>query len=128
MSAGGRGQRLRLQGVVDARLLTSKKPRPDNAARGVAQRERRRRDMLDIVAILAVFASLLVVVALSQPLAVRLRLAPVVLLAVIGAAIGAVSGVLAHSASGAPARRVRHACSPTCRSDPRRSFTSSCRC
>ncbi len=53
--------------------------------------------MLDIVAILAVFASLLVVVALSEPLAVRLRLSPVVLLAVIGAAIGAASGILAHS-------------------------------
>ena len=53
--------------------------------------------MLDIVVVLAVLSSLLVVVALSQPLAVRLRLAPVVLLAVIGAAIGAVSGVLLHS-------------------------------
>ncbi len=53
--------------------------------------------MLDIVVILAVFAGLLVVVALSEPLAERLRLAPVVLLAVIGGAIGAASGVLAHS-------------------------------
>ena len=35
-------------------------------------------------------------VALSQPLAERLKLAPVVLLAVIGAAMGAVSGVLLH--------------------------------
>ena len=40
--------------------------------------------MLDIVLVLAVFGTLLVVVALSQPLAERLRLAPVVLLAVIG--------------------------------------------
>jgi monovalent cation:H+ antiporter, CPA1 family len=53
--------------------------------------------MLDIVVFLTVFSSLLVVVALSQPLAQRLRLSPVVLLAVIGAAIGATSGVLLHS-------------------------------
>jgi monovalent cation:H+ antiporter, CPA1 family len=53
--------------------------------------------MLDIVLVLAVFASLLVVVALSQRLAERLRLAPVVLLAVIGATIGAASGVLLHT-------------------------------
>ena len=43
--------------------------------------------MLDIVLILAVFAALLVVVAVSQPLAARLRLSPVVLLAIIGVAI-----------------------------------------
>ncbi len=53
--------------------------------------------MLDIVLVLAVFATLLVVVALSQPLAGRLKLAPVVLLAVIGGAIGAVSAVLLHT-------------------------------
>ncbi len=53
--------------------------------------------MLDIVVVLAVFASLLVVVALSQPIAERLRLSPVVLLAVIGAAIGGTSAVLLHS-------------------------------
>jgi monovalent cation:H+ antiporter, CPA1 family len=53
--------------------------------------------MLDIVTVLAVLAGLLVVVALSQPLAGRLRLSPVVLLAVIGAAIGAASGILLHS-------------------------------
>ena len=53
--------------------------------------------MLDIVFILAVFAGLLIVVALSEPLAERLRLAPVVLLAVIGAAIGTASGVLLHT-------------------------------
>lgn len=53
--------------------------------------------MPDIVLVLAVFAILLVVVALSQPLAGRLKMAPVVLLAVIGAAIGAVSGVLLHT-------------------------------
>ena len=53
--------------------------------------------MLDSALVLAVFAILLVVVALSQPLAGRLRLSPVVLLAVIGAAIGAVSGVLMNS-------------------------------
>jgi Na+:H+ antiporter len=50
--------------------------------------------MFDIVLLLAVFATLLVVVAVSQPVAVRLKLAPVVLLAVIGVAIGAVSIVL----------------------------------
>ena len=50
--------------------------------------------MFDIVVLLAVLATLLVVVAVSQPVAVRLNLAPVVLLAVIGVAIGAVSIVL----------------------------------
>ena len=50
--------------------------------------------MLDIVLVLAVFAGLLVLVALSQPVAARLRLAPVVLLAVIGVTISAVSGIL----------------------------------
>src|SRR5579872_1852930 len=49
--------------------------------------------MLDIVLLLAVLATLLVVVAVSQPVAVRLKLAPVVLLAV----IGVVSGVLLHT-------------------------------
>ena len=52
--------------------------------------------MPDIILILAVFAALLVLVALSQPVAERLRLAPVVLLAAIGAAIGAVSTLLTH--------------------------------
>ena len=53
--------------------------------------------MIDIVLFLAVLATLLVVVAVSQPVAVRLKLAPVVLLAVIGVAIGTVSGVLLHA-------------------------------
>src|SRR5208337_2300189 len=53
--------------------------------------------MLDIVLVLAVFGTLLVVVALSQPLAERLKLAPVVLLAVIGVAMGLASGVLLRS-------------------------------
>src|SRR5271157_4110654 len=53
--------------------------------------------MLDIVVVLAVLSGLLVVVALSQPLAGRLRLSPVVLLAVIAAAIGALSGVVLNS-------------------------------
>ncbi len=52
--------------------------------------------MLDIVLVLAVLATLLVVVALCQPLALRLRLAPVVLLAVVGVAIGAASSDLMH--------------------------------
>ncbi len=52
--------------------------------------------MLDIVLFLAVFSALLVLVALSQPLAARLRLAPVVLLAVIGVSISAAAGVLLH--------------------------------
>src|ERR1700728_2184032 len=52
--------------------------------------------MLNIVLLLAVLATLLVVVAVSQPVAVRLKVAPVVLLAVIGVAIGAVSAVLVH--------------------------------
>jgi monovalent cation:H+ antiporter, CPA1 family len=53
--------------------------------------------MLDIVLLLAVLATLLVVVALCQPLAVRLKLAPAVLLAVIGVAIGAASIDLLHT-------------------------------
>src|SRR5271154_2069794 len=53
--------------------------------------------MLDIVLVLAVFGTLLVVVSLSQPLAARLRLSPVVFLAVIGVAMGVASGVLLHS-------------------------------
>ena len=56
--------------------------------------------MLDIVVLLAVLATLLVVVAVSQPVAVRLKVAPVVLLAVIGVAIGAVSSVLLHTPAG----------------------------
>ena len=52
--------------------------------------------MLDIVLFLAVFSALLLLVALSQPLAARLRLAPVVLLAVIGASISGAAGVLMH--------------------------------
>ena len=53
--------------------------------------------MVDIALLLAVLATLLVVVAVSQPVAVRLKLAPVVLLAVIGVAIGAVSIVVLRS-------------------------------
>jgi monovalent cation:H+ antiporter, CPA1 family len=53
--------------------------------------------MLDIVLALAILASLLVVVAVCQPVAVRLHLAPVVLLAVIGVAIGAASIILLHT-------------------------------
>src|ERR1700723_3801172 len=53
--------------------------------------------MFDIVLLLAVLATLLVVVAVAQPVAVRLRVAPVVLLAVIGVAIGGGSIVLLHS-------------------------------
>src|ERR1700734_2031996 len=53
--------------------------------------------MLNIVLLLAVLATLLVVVAVSQPVAVRLKVAPVVLLAVIGVAIGAASAVLVHT-------------------------------
>jgi len=53
--------------------------------------------MLDIALVLAVFASLLVILALSQPLALRLNLSPVVLLAVIGVAIGLLSGLLSHT-------------------------------
>ena len=53
--------------------------------------------MLDIVVVLTVLATLLVVVSVSQPVAVRLHLAPVVLLAVIGVAIGAISIILLHT-------------------------------
>jgi monovalent cation:H+ antiporter, CPA1 family len=50
--------------------------------------------LVDIVLVLTVLAALLVLVGLSEPLAVRLKLAPVVLLAVIGVTISAVSGTL----------------------------------
>ena len=53
--------------------------------------------MLDIVVVLAVFGTLLIVVSLSQSLAERLGLSPVVLLAVIGVAIGAASGFVLQS-------------------------------
>ena len=53
--------------------------------------------MFDIVLLLAVLATLLVVVAVSQPVAVRLKVAPVVLLAVIGVAMGVASIVLLHT-------------------------------
>ena len=50
--------------------------------------------LVDIVLVLTVLAALLVLVGLSEPLAVRLKLAPVVLLAVIGVTISAASGAL----------------------------------
>ena len=71
--------------------------------------------MLDIVVILAVLATLLVVVAVSQPVAVRLHLAPVVLLAVIG--VGdrrRLDHSLAHVAL-RPRSTTSPRCSPTCR-------------
>ena len=70
--------------------------------------------MLDIVLVLAVLATLLLVAAVAQPLAVRLKLAPVVLLAVIGVAIGAASGVLLHTPL-SPGSARSPGCSPTCR-------------
>src|SRR5579864_3605268 len=53
--------------------------------------------MFDIAAILLVIAALLVVVGLTQPLALRLRLPPTVLLAVMGVAIGGTSALLLHA-------------------------------
>jgi CPA1 family monovalent cation:H+ antiporter len=50
--------------------------------------------MLDTALVLLVIAGLLVVVALSQPLAIRLRLPPSVLLAAVGVGIGAFPAVL----------------------------------
>jgi len=50
--------------------------------------------MFDTTLVLLVIAGLLVVVGISQPLAVRLRLPPSVLLAAIGVAIGALPAVL----------------------------------
>ena len=50
--------------------------------------------MLDTALVLVVIAGLLVVVGVSQPLAIRLRLPPSVLLAAIGVGIGAVPAVL----------------------------------
>ena len=52
------------------------------------------RAVVDIVLVLAVFSALLVLVALSQPVAARLSLTPVVLLAAIGVTISAASGAL----------------------------------
>src|SRR5271154_1371529 len=49
--------------------------------------------MLDTVFVLLVIAGLLVVVGISQPLAVRLRLPPSVLLAAVGVGIGAFPAV-----------------------------------
>lgn len=53
--------------------------------------------MFDIVVILLLISSLLVVVSLIQPLAVKLRLPPSVLLAVVGVAIGGTSSFLLHT-------------------------------
>lgn len=50
--------------------------------------------LFDISVVLLVIGTLLVVVGVSQPLAVRLRLPPTVLLAVIGVAIGGASALL----------------------------------
>ena len=55
--------------------------------------------MIDIALILSVVGGLLVVVAMSQPLAVALKVSPAVLLAVIGVAIGAFSTLLAPALS-----------------------------
>src|SRR5271155_4976091 len=52
--------------------------------------------MLDTVFVLLVIAGLLVVVGISQPLAVRLRLPPSVLLAAVGVGIGAFPAVSAQ--------------------------------
>ena len=52
--------------------------------------------MLDTALVLVVIAGLLVVVGVSQPLAIRLRLPPSVLLAAIGVGIGAFPAVLAQ--------------------------------
>ncbi len=52
--------------------------------------------MFDTALVLLVIAGLLVVIGISQPLAIRLRLPPSVLLAAIGVAIGALPGLLRH--------------------------------
>ena len=52
--------------------------------------------MFDAALVLLVIAALLVVVGISQPLAIRLRLPPSVLLAAIGVAIGASPAILRH--------------------------------
>jgi len=88
--------------------------------------------MLDIVLILAIFATLLVIIALSQPLAGRLKLSPVVLLAVIGAAIGTASAMFSHAALPLSSRfegiAKLLADLPICRSGPISSSTCSCLC
>ena len=52
--------------------------------------------MFDIALVLFVIAGLLVVIGISQPLAIRLRQPPSVLLAAIGVAIGALPGLLRY--------------------------------
>ena len=52
--------------------------------------------MFDAALVLLVIAALLVVVGISQPLAIRLRPPPSVLLAAIGVAIGASPAILRH--------------------------------
>ncbi len=68
--------------------------------------------MLDIALVLVVIASLLVVVGVSQPLAVRLNLPPSVVLAAVGVALGALPTIMAHlglsHASGSAARLFGH--------------------
>ncbi len=89
--------------IADARPLTSRRRGLDIAGRAFAPGAERKpqptdkEPVPDIILVLAVFALLLILVALSQPIAERMRLAPVVLLAAIGAAIGVASAVLTHA-------------------------------
>jgi CPA1 family monovalent cation:H+ antiporter len=56
--------------------------------------------MLDIAVVLLAIGALLVVVGVTQPVAIWLRLPPAVLLAAIGVAIGGASAVLSHAELG----------------------------
>src|SRR5271170_2685737 len=68
--------------------------------------------MFDTTLVLLVIAGLLVVVGISQPLAVRLRLPPSVLLAAIGVAIGALPVVLGRLGLSGPVDFARVVCQP----------------
>jgi CPA1 family monovalent cation:H+ antiporter len=58
--------------------------------------------LLDIVLVLAVFSALMVLAALTPPLAARLKLAPAVLLAVVGVSISAAASALLNASSASP--------------------------
>ena len=84
--------------------------------------------MIDAAGVLAVFGGLLIVVAIGQPVAARLRLPPSVLLAAVGVAIGGLPARPPPAGVDCPNRRLSSVCSPICRSRRSLSFTSFCRC
>src|ERR1700688_2180767 len=67
-----------------------------SAALVLSKHAGRRDTMVDTALVLLVIAGLLVVVGISQPLAIRLKLPPSVLLAAVGVGIGAFPAVSDH--------------------------------